>query len=74
MHLSTGIERTIHDDIDMSFEENGQEQKKRKCSTALYVDEKQKKLEKKSERQTTRYCYVTIDERRFIHQNKIYVS
>ena len=28
VHLSTGFERTIHDDIDKSLEENSQEQKK----------------------------------------------
>jgi hypothetical protein len=46
MHLDTGFEDTIHDDIDKHFEENGQGRKKRKCPTALYVDEKRKKLEK----------------------------
>ena len=46
---NTGVESTIHDDINHeSLEENdkGKELKKRKCQTALYVDEKRKKLEK----------------------------
>ena len=44
-----GVEPTIHDNIiDESEEENdtSKKPKKRKCPTALYVDEKRKKLEK----------------------------
>ena len=46
MPVGTDFETTIHDDINKSLEETGKEQKKRKCSTALYVDEKRRKLEK----------------------------
>ena len=46
MPLGTDFESTIHDDINKSLDENGKEQKKRKCPTALYVDEKRTKLEK----------------------------
>ena len=47
IQLPSGFEHTIHNNMDKNLEENkNQKQKKRKCSTALYVDKKRKKLEK----------------------------
>lgn len=44
IHLGTDFESIIHDNIDKGSERKGKEQKKRKCSAALYVDEKRKKI------------------------------
>ena len=57
------IESTTKDHIDDEAEEENStssEPKKRKCPTALYVDEKRKKLEKSLAR-----CYVANNERGF---------